>query len=79
LATHPTPISHESERLRNKAFEPEDVFTSRANNAVPELLRFAFGEEFILKRIKTTKQSVWDKSHSTSSISSCFKSVFCCF
>ena len=41
-------ISHESERFRNKAFQPEGVvFLLRGlNNAVPVSLRLAFGEEF---------------------------------
>ncbi len=41
-------ISHESVRLRNKAFQPEDVvfYFEVLNNAVPVSLRLAFGEEF---------------------------------
>ncbi len=43
-----TRISHESVRLRNKAFQPEDVvfYFEVLNNAVPVSLRLAFGEEF---------------------------------
>ncbi len=43
-----TRISHKSVRLRNKAFQPEDVvfYFEVLNNAVPVSLRLAFGEEF---------------------------------
>jgi hypothetical protein len=44
-------ISHEPERCRNKAFQPEDIVIlfRGLNNVVAVPLWLAFGEEFIYK------------------------------